>query len=139
MNLQYISGFFDADGSITLCKQTSTDKYKSIKLDFTNTYPTILYEIKSYLWENYQIPTYISIKPSKKVNHAIGYALSTNSSQSSLKLCRILLSHHPKKRHRINTVLKYHDLVTQRNGKYNNKQIMRKLAYERLFFSTIFQ
>ena len=139
MNLHYISGFFDADGSITLSKQARTDKYKSIKLDFTNTNPAILYEIKNYLYDNYQIPTYISTKPSKKENHAIGYTLSTNSNQSSLKLCRLLDSHHSKKKHRINTVLKYHDLVTKRNGKYNTKQIMRKLAYERLFFSTIFQ
>ena len=46
MTLQYISGFFDADGSITMCKDSKSDTYKTIKIDFTNTYITILKEIQ---------------------------------------------------------------------------------------------
>lgn len=31
MNIQYLSGFFDADGSITLAKENSQAKYKNLK------------------------------------------------------------------------------------------------------------
>ena len=138
MTLQYISGFFDADGSIIMSKSSKNDTYKCIKIDFTNCYITILEEIQKYLLDKHSIKTYISKKPSRKENHNIGYSLSCNSNQECLKLCRLLDSHHPKKLHRINTVLKYHDAVTIRNGKYTDKQAIRKLAYERLFFLPTF-
>jgi hypothetical protein len=138
MTLQYISGFFDADGSITMGKDSKSDTYKTIKLDFTNTYITILEEIQKYLLDEYGIKTYMSKKPSRKENHNISYSLSCKGNQECLKLCRLLDSHHPKKLHRINTVLKYHDVVTIRNGKYTDKQATRKLAYERLFFLPTF-
>lgn len=34
MNIDYISGFFDADGSITMSKLKSTDPYRTLKIDF---------------------------------------------------------------------------------------------------------
>ena len=138
MTLQYISGFFDADGSITMGKDSKRDTYKTIKLDFTNTYITILEEIQKYLLHEYSIKTYMSKKPSRKENHNISYSLSCKGNQACLKLCKLIDSRHPKKLHRINTVLKYHDVVTIRNGKYTNKQAIRKLAYERLFFLPTF-
>jgi len=138
MNLNYISGFFDADGSISLCKNNKTDKYKSIKIDFTNTELELLKKMQSFLLDNHQLMLYISTKPSKKENHSIGYSLSCTGNQKCIKLCKLLQSHHPKKLHRINTILKYHDLVTIKNGKYKENEINRKLAYERLFFCTSF-
>ena len=139
MNLSYISGFFDADGSITMCYSSSADKFKSIKIDFTNTKLEILLEIQKYLQDNHNLTLFISTKPPKKDTHSISYVLSCNTNQKCLTLCNLLDSYHPMKKHRINTVLKYHNIVTKRNGKYSDKEIMKKLAYERLFFSTIFQ
>jgi hypothetical protein len=138
MTLQYISGFFDADGSITLCKKSKNELYRTIRLDFTNTYINILEEIQKYMLEEHNIKLHLSTKAAKKENHAVGYSLTCNSNQECLKLCRLLDSHHPKKLHRINTILKYHDVVTMRNGKYTDKQVTRKLAYERLFFLPTF-
>lgn len=138
MNLNYISGFFDADGSISLCKSHKTDKYKSIKIDFTNTELELLKEIQQFLIDNYQLKLHISTKPSKKENHSISYALSCTGNQNCIILCDLLKSQHPKKLHRINTILKYHNIVTIKNGKYKENEIIRKLAYERLFFCTSF-
>lgn len=139
MNLDYISGFFDADDSITMCYNKKSDKFRSIKIDFTNTQLNLLKNIQSFLLNKYNLKLSISTKPARKSNHAISYSLSISSNQACYKLCTLLNSIHPKKKHRINVVLKYHNTVTRKNGKYNNKEIMRKLAYERLFFSTIFQ
>jgi hypothetical protein len=139
MNIDYISGFFDADGSITMCKNKKDAKFKTIKIDFTNTELNILISIQNFLKNNYNIKLHISSKRTVKINHNQSFCLSTTSNQECIKLCKLLKSIHPKKLHRINTILKYHNLVTKRNGKYNNKQISRKLAYERLFFSSLFQ
>ncbi len=139
MNLDYISGFFDADGSITMSYSSKFDKYRTIKIDFTNTKIEILLEIQKYLKDNYNLNLPISTKKVVKENHSQGYVLSCSSNQVGYKLCDLITSIHPKKKHRINTILKYHNIVTKRNGKYNEKEKLKRLAYERLFFSTIFQ
>jgi len=139
MNLDYISGFFDADGSITMSYSKKGNKFRSLKIDFTNVHLCILLEIQKFFKENYNIPLFICTKPAKKETHQISYTLSSSSNQRCVSLCKLLTSHHPIKKHRINTILKYHDKVTKRNGKYSNQEYTRKLAYERLFFSSIFQ
>lgn len=138
MNLEYISGFFDADGSITMSKNSNTDKFRAIKIDFTNTDLPVLLEIQSFLLQNHNLKLSLSTKPARKANHSISYALSLNSNQKCIELCKLINSRHLKKRHRINTILKYHDLVTLRNGKYSTKESFRRLAYERLFFCPSF-
>lgn len=135
--IDYLSGFFDADGSITMSKSTKSAKYRTIKIDFSNNEITILKEIQLFLTEN-DISSYISTKPAKKETHSTAYTLSVNSNQMCVKLCRLLRSKHPKKLHRINTVLKYHDLVTNKGGHYTGKEHTRRIAYERLFFSLSF-
>ena len=139
MNEDYISGFFDADGSITMSYNSKNDKFRTLKIDFTNTKLNILLDIQAFLLEKYNLHLYISTKPAKKENHSIGYTLSCTSNQQCYKLCTILRSVHPKKKHRINTILKYHNGVTVRNGKYKENELNRRLAYERLFFFTTFQ
>lgn len=139
MTLDYISGFFDADGSITMSKNSKNDKYRTIKIDFTNTKLNILLDIQKYLLDNHNLKLSISTKQSKQLNHSIGYSLSLNSNLKCLQLCKLLKSIHPMKLHRINTILKYHKIVTSKNGKYSLSEINRKLAYERLFFCSIFQ
>lgn len=131
--INYIVGFFDADGSISMSKSGKNNKYKTIKIDFTNVEISILLEIQEYL-SQHEINTFISRKSSCNINHKTSYALSANSNQMCYKLCDLLKnSKHPKKSHRIKTILKYHNLVTKRNGKYNERDHTRKLAYERLF------
>ena len=139
MNEDYISGFFDADGSITMSYNSKNDKFRTLKIDFTNIKLNILLDIQAFLLEKYNLHLYISTKPAKKENHSIAYTLSCASNQQCYKLCTILKSIHPKKLHRINTILKYHNLVTKRNGKYKENEYTRRLAYERLFFFTTFQ
>lgn len=139
INDSYISGFFDADGSVTMSKNSKNAKYKTLKIDFTNTQLEILLEIQKYLLDTYGLKLYIVTKPSKKDAWSESYTLSSSSNGTCYKLCEIIDSHHPKKRHRINTVLKYHKSVVKRNGKYNERENMRRLAYERLFFSNVFQ
>ena len=131
--------FFDADGSITMSYNSKNDKFRTLKIDFTNTKLDILLDIQAFLLEKYNLRLYIGTKSAKKENHSIAYTLSCASNQQCYKLCTILKSIHPKKLHRINTILKYHNLVTKRNGKYKENEYTRRLAYEKLFFFTTFQ
>lgn len=139
MTLDYISGFFDADGSITMSKNHSKCPYRALKIDFTNIKLEILLEIQQFLLKEHGLHLSLSTKPPRKDNHSESYVLSTSSNKVVYKLCTLITSYHPIKKHRINTILKYHNSVVKRNGKYNDREKMRRLAYERLFFSTIFQ
>lgn len=138
MNIEYITGFFDADGSISMSKDNKDNKYKILKIDFTNTDKNVLVEIQNFLLKTYNLKLFISTKPARNKNHSISYTLSVRGNQKCLQLCKLLNTQHTKKKHRINTVIKYHNLVTKRNGKYSKKEISRKLAYERLFFCSSF-
>lgn len=132
MNIEYISGFFDADGSITLVKNKKTNQFKSLKIDFCNNYLNILEEIQKYLIKQ-GIKSYLSKKLPKKSTHNINYTLTVQGNYA-LNLCKILKSKHPKKLHRINSINKYWLQITKRNGKYSINDINRKYAFERLFF-----
>ncbi|MBQ7430691.1 MAG: LAGLIDADG family homing endonuclease [Butyrivibrio sp.] len=139
INDSYISGFFDADGSITMSKSGHNDSYRTLKIDFTNTQLETLKDIQKYLQDTYGLKLFLVTKPSTKEQWSESYTLTTSANRVCYKLCEIIKSHHPKKIHRINTVLKYHNVVVKRNGKYNEREKMRRLAYERLFFSNAFQ
>lgn len=138
MTINYISGFFDADGSISMSYNNKKDRYKSLHIDFTNTEKDILTLIQKFL-KNENISSVLTCKKKYKINHNKGFTLKISGNQNCIKLCRILKSNHPKKLHRINTILKYHNKVTKRNGKYKFNEHLKKVAYERLFFSSIFQ
>ena len=136
MNINYISGFFDADGSITLTSR-SKGEFKSPQISFHNTELSILENIQNFLLINYNIKGHISTKLPTKENHNIAYDLKYNGNYSK-ELSKLLISIHPKKRHRLNSINKYYNIVTKRNGKYNIKELSKKLAFERLFFCTYF-
>ena len=132
MNIQYISGFFDADGSITMVRSSRSAYFRHPKIDFSNTQLTILQEIQNWLTEQ-GIKSYISEKPTKKKNHSTSYTLGI-SYNSALQMCKLLTSHHPIKKHRIATINKYYSRLTKRNGKYTEREKQSKFALERLFF-----
>ena len=87
MNIDYISGFFDADGSITMSRLKSTDPYRTLKIDFTNTKLEILLEIQKFLLENHNLHLSISTKPARKENHSTPHVLSTSGNRVCYALC----------------------------------------------------
>lgn len=135
MNLQYVSGFFDADGYITLTKISSKREIaKTAVIGFTNTHLPILLEIQSFLSEHGLKGT-INKKAGAKENHATGYDLRYQRNYA-LKLAEFLLplSIHPKKNHRLSTLLFHYKNVVPRNGKYSKEMLENLQQFEKQFF-----
>lgn len=132
MNFTYISGFFDADGSISLLS-IHKNEHKSIQVSFCNNELSILEAIQSFLHNEIQIKGAISRKKARKKTHADNYELKYTRN-AALKLLENIQSNHPKKRHRIAVALQYYKGVTRRNGKYNERGLSKKEAFSRLFY-----
>ena len=92
--------------------------------------------MKEYLFKLLGIKGAISTKKARKVTHSSNYELKFTRNHA-LKLIAHLSCYHPKKKHRIKTALKYYRAVTIRNGKYNERALARKAAFERLFHWSI--
>lgn len=115
MNWNYISGFFDADGSISIITEAS-GKNKSLQISFHNNELIILQSIQKFIFDELGFNGNISLKKSKNINHQDAYDLKYKYRQA-LEVSNKMSILHPKKVHRI----KIYNLIqekTKRNGKY---------------------
>lgn len=133
MNWDYISGFFDADGSVTLAKSNKNVKFKSLQVSFSNNELIILQEIQKFIYQDVQSKGYIATKPSKNINHEQSYELRFYRKQSLTVLNKIK-SHHPKKIHRIMIANKI-QFETKRNGKYSDSEANKRNKLIEEFFN----
>lgn len=122
MNWNYISGFFDADGSISVVKNRSRNK--TIQISFHNTELNILNDIQRFIFDKLNNKGFISIKPAKKPTHSDSYELKYSYKKGYEVACK-LNSIHPKKKHRINVYKKIQE-VTPRNGKYSDEMLEKR-------------
>ena len=133
MDWSYISGFFDADGSISLVKKNQNNNTnKSIQISFHNTQLSILEEIKNFIDMDLNIKGFISTKKAKKENHSISYDLKYVQYKGYL-ISRKIESSHPKKKRKIEI---YNNIqaLTPRNGKYNEKMLNQRNKLVEEFF-----
>lgn len=132
LTIEYVSGFFDADGSISLIRVHSNEQ-KSVQVTFCNNERAILERIREFLKDSFDVKGAISTKRAKVSTHRSNYELKYTRNHG-VTLIRELVSLHPKKAFRIRVVLKYYALTTRRNGKYSQREIVRKEAFDRLFY-----
>jgi hypothetical protein len=133
MNWNYISGFFDADGSITLAN-TNQNKFKTIQLSFHNNELNILEEIQEFMFNQIGVVGSISIKPARKETHNDSYDLKYVYLPKTLAILKEMTLLHPKKKHRKNVAFKLIN-VTPRNGKYILEMIEIRKEIEKEFFT----
>jgi hypothetical protein len=133
--LSYITGFFDADGYVTLIKSSKKDTSKTPVIGFTNTQCVILETIQTCLKTDFQLTGHISTKKVAKENHAVGYDLKYTGT-AALKLAELIftLSLHPKKMHRLSLLICCYKNVVPRNGKYTEKKLKDLELYQLSFF-----
>jgi intein/homing endonuclease len=107
VNWSYISGFFDADGSIKL----KSKKYFRPSIEFYNTEISILLQIKEFIKNSLHIEGKIYTPKLKKIHHTPCHVLSYSSYADVIKLSNKLKSIHPKKSHRLKITYKLKKLT----------------------------
>jgi len=133
MNWDYISGFFDADGYITMTRPNK-GKNKTVLVGFTNVELSILDLIKDFIDTELNIKGSISKKSAKKENHSDSYDLKY-SYNSALKVIEQIDTHHPKKKHRKDIITEDYLRLTPRNGKYSDEIKEKREKMVDTFFS----
>lgn len=133
MNWEYITGFFDADGSISLMKPTK-NKNRTVSVSFNNNEKCILEKIKTFIYEDLKIKGSLSKKTPKNDKHNINYTL-TYSYNNALKVIDKINTIHPKKIHRKNIVIDNYKKLTPRNGKYSENMLKEREKMVEDFFS----
>lgn len=132
MNWNYISGFFDADGSICFTKVRSSGM-KTIQVSFHNNDRALLKSIRTFISSELGIVGIMSVKPAKKATHQTAYELKYVQ-QHAYKVCTKLTCVQAYKRHKVAVTVLYYNEVTPRNGKYNDRLLSFRKAFERLFY-----
>lgn len=134
--LYYLAGLIDGEGTITLTKNNSKDKFRVPTISMSST----TYELVNYLKSNYGGS--ISNHKTYQDHHKQSWVWRTSYS-NAVELCNKLstLLREPCKKYRAQFISQYYPLVTKRNGKYTEKEIELKLFFEDCFFhpSTPFQ
>jgi hypothetical protein len=132
MNWEYISGFFDADGHITLTAPKG--KEKTTHVGFTNIDLNLLESIKYFIFSEIGVKGVISKRTSKKEHHSDCYNLVYRY-DLALKVASKINSHHYKKKEKIKLVLEKYKSVTPRNGKYTEDMKKMRENFVNEFFS----
>jgi len=132
MNWEYISGFFDADGSVTLSK-LQKNKNKTVVISFHNNEKTILESIQEFILKETNVKGFITHKKQKKENHNDSYSLNYSYIPKVIELIKFMNVLHPKKKHRFEIIKKLKD-VTKRNGKYTEVELKNRYEIEELFW-----
>lgn len=132
MNWEYISGFFDADGSIYL-NQVRKGNKKTIVISFCNTELIILEKIKLFIFNELGIKGFICIKKAVKETHSTCYELKYTNLNKSLLILNKMNIRHSKKHYRKVIAFKL-KACTPRNGKYNQKMLNDREKLEELFY-----
>jgi hypothetical protein len=132
MNWEYISGFFDADGSVTLSK-LQKNKNKTVVISFHNNEKTILESIQEFILKETNVKGFITHKKQKKENHNDSYSLNYSYIPKVIELIKFMNVLHPKKKHRFEIIKKLKD-VTKRNGKYTEEELKNRYEIEELFW-----
>jgi len=131
MNWNYISGFFDADGSISLMRANKGCN-KTLQVSFSNCEKLILESIKDYINKETGATGHISSKKKKEEHHSQNYDLKYTYNNGYLVMSKIN-SLHPKKIHRWKVYQQIQE-CTPRNGKYTEEQRAERSRLEALFF-----
>jgi hypothetical protein len=129
MTLDYIAGFLDGEGSITLCRDRKSAKFKSPMVSFSNNARCILEDIRQFLPMRGSIVSKADARPTSGPSFTLQYA------NAALELCDLLQDklRHPSKRARARLLVSGYKSVTQRNGKYSADMVERKLSFEEQF------
>ena len=130
MTLDYIAGFMDGEGSVTLCRDRKDAKFKTPMVSFSNNIRCILEDIQQFL----ELGGSIIQKHETRQNCGPSFTLHYKDN-AALEVCALLQDklRHPSKKARAQLLVATYKSVTPRNGKYSTKIQKKKLEFEEQF------
>ena len=132
MNWEYITGFFDADGSVSLVRK-AVGRNKSPQISFHNNEIDILIAMQAFIFKELSIKGFISTKKKAKEHHGQQYDLKYTDFAKCIALVNKIATIHPKKMKRFELIKKLHSF-TPRNGKYTEDILYQRSILEDEFF-----
>lgn len=130
MTLDYIAGFLDGEGSITLARDRKYAKFKSPMVSFSDNARGILEDIQASL----PMRGSVISKTEARQNCSPSFTLQYKDN-AALDLCALLQDklRHPSKRARAQLLVAQYKSITPRNGKYTAEMAKMKLEFEERF------
>ena len=128
----FLEGLIDGEGSMTLCYNGRMDKFRRIQISVSSTSPSLVKKVMDLTGVGS-----ISQKKKYKANHKQSYVWNLKGNAQCVALCEQLLPflREETKWKRARKIVREWKLVTVRNGKYSEKQMERKIAFEKEFFA----
>ena len=132
MNWDYITGFFDADGSVTL-SVLSKDTRRTSVISFHNNELNVLISIQLFIESELSTKGHICMKKKAKEHHNQQYDLKFVGLPKCIAILKNMNTIHMKKKKRFEIIEKLKD-VTPRNGKYTEEMLTVRKKLEEEFF-----
>lgn len=134
MNWEYISGFFDADGCISLIKPSKL-QHKTLYIMYANNERRLLEEMKEFIDAEIDGKGAIICKKSKNANHNDAYELRY-SHNAGIRVLQKMNIRHPKKFNKAQIAKRIGEGI-QRNGRYSPEELIIKKELEEAFASCL--
>lgn len=128
LNLGYVAGIIDGEGSIMLIKKDSASKYRTPMVTVSSTTRELLEYLK------FHFGGCILTKNEKRENYKESFTWKIEYDKA-LECCELIQPYIlvPEKSYRIDLLLNQYKAVTKRNGKYSNEEALAKIQFENLF------
>lgn len=134
MNWSYITGFFDADGSISLLKMCRAQQ-KTIYLSFCNNDLSILNSIQRFIECELNIKGFIVHKKAREITHQDNFELRYTHFNKCIAILECMDIQHLVKQYKKQIAIQLYQF-SRRNGKYSPQILQKRHSLENLFFAT---
>lgn len=130
LDLAYTAGLMDGEGTVTLIKSHSTDRYRYPNVSITST----THELIEFLVDNFG--GLARAQKTYKEHHKQSWSWLIRGDKA-IEMLELLVPYmkEPEKIRRANLIIEKYKSVTPRNGRYSTEMHLAKLAFEAEFFS----
>lgn len=125
----YLAGLFDGEGTVTLTKDSTYDRFRIPVLSMSSTSLNLLELCKQTFGGS------ISKQKTYKDHHKQSWSWKVSNRRAIVAAEQLIpYIQEPAKKRRLQLIISTYLSVTQRNGRYNEEMLKAKLAFEHQFF-----
>jgi hypothetical protein len=125
----YLAGLFDGEGTVTLSKNNSSDRFRIPVISISSTTLNLLELCKS------TFGGFISTQKVYKEHYKQSWSWKVNY-DAAINAAILLIPYiqEPQKKRRLQLIIDHYKEVTPRNGKYTEEMLLIKSSFETEFF-----